>query len=114
MAITNGNVIATPLSNITVTEKLNNGVLIAYAIQANEGYVLHDNMLDYEDEYGNITLGYYSSFRTVAKSYDFTANPREFYAVLESSVPADQIFGIGGNNDHEVMSEVDNSETVTE
>lgn len=101
MAITNGNVITTPLTNITVTEKLNNGVLIAYSIQANEGYVLHDNLLDDEDENANVILGYYSSFRTVAKNYDFVTNPREFYAVLESEVPADRIFGV--NNDHEVM-----------
>lgn len=32
---------------------------------------------------------------------DFVANPREFYTVPESSVPADQIFGGGGNN-HEI------------
>lgn len=105
MAASNGNVITNLLENITVTEKLNNGILIAYSIQANEGYVLHDNMLDSEDENGNVILGYYSSFRTVAKSYDFTTNPREFYAVLESEVPdpENQIFG-GVNNDHEVMS----------
>lgn len=113
MAISYGNVITTLFENITVTEKLSDGVLISYLIQANEGYVLHDNMLDSEDMDGNVILGYYSSYRTVNKNYDFATNPREFYAVLESEVPADQIFG-GGNNDHEVMSEDDNTETVTE
>ena len=104
MAITNGNVIATSLTNITVTEKLNNGVLFAYEIKANDGYVMHDNMWDYENADGEIVLGYCRS-RTVAKNYDFTANPREFYAVLESEVPDpdNQIFGGGNNNDHEVM-----------
>lgn len=113
MAITNGNVITNLLENITVTEKLNNGVLVAYDIRANEGYVLHDNMLDYEDADGNIVLGYKGDSRSVPKSYDFTANPREFYAVLESEVPdpENQIFGGGNNNDHEVMSEDNETET---
>jgi hypothetical protein len=63
------------------------------------------------EETGEIILGYRTSTASCPASYDFTTNPREFYAVLESSIPADQIFG-GGNNGHETMSE--DKETITE
>jgi hypothetical protein len=83
-------------------------VLRSYKISPCGGYVLHGNTLDtpvYDEETGEETgeviLGYTRATASVGYNYDFEANLREIYAVLESSVPADQIFG--GGNDHEVM-----------
>lgn len=103
------------IANTIMQKRLWDGVHKTYTIKAIDGYVLHDNTLDYPstdaetgeplfDENGNelITLGYAAGTTTCAASYNFVANPREFYAVPEDSVPADQIFG-GVNNDHEVM-----------
>lgn len=102
-------VIPTPIENVTVKKALNNGVHNAYTLKANEGYVLHDNTLDTPvyDEYtgeetGNIILGYSEGTKTCRANYDWDTNPREFYAVLRTDVPADQIYS-GGNNDHEVI-----------
>lgn len=93
-------------------------VLRGYDIRPCEGYVLHSSGLDFPEvdeetmtETGTILLGYTRGLVTVGYNYDFEANPRNIFAVLESEVPADQIFG-GGNNDHEVMSEPDNNETI--
>ena len=114
MAITYTDIIPSPISNTTIRQSFNNGVAGAYVITPISGYVLHDNTRDWtepvevEDEYGNIIeqdvsyLGYTRGSATCGPNYNFTTNPREFYAVPEDSVPADQIFG-GGNNDHEVM-----------
>lgn len=106
------NVLLTPslIENTTMYEKYINDVHRGYSITPNEGYVLHDKELDlYEggltedgEPIGELLLGYYGGTRTCGANYDFTANPREFYAVLASEVPADQIYG-GVNNDHEVM-----------
>lgn len=86
-----------------------NNVLRVYKISPTEGYVLHIKgydtpVIDEETmkETGEIRLGYTSSFTTVGYNYNFETNPSEIYAVLESSVPADQIFD-GENNDHETM-----------
>lgn len=99
----------TLIANTTMRKLFINGVWKTYNITANEGYVLHDNTLDqYEggldengEPVGELLLGYTTTTCTCGASYDFTANPREFYAVLASEVPADQIFGSGNN--HEVM-----------
>lgn len=83
-------------------------VLRTYRISPVEGYVLRDNKGDW-DETDTITRetthyeSHYKGSTSVGANYDFEANPREIEAVLETSVPADQIFGGGGNNDHEVM-----------
>lgn len=77
--------------------------LLSYRITPNEGYVLRDNMSDWEvinPETMEVTIkqAYCRGTISVSANYDFEANPREIEAVLETSVPADQIFG-GGNND---------------
>ena len=84
----------TPIENVTVQKVFSDGVHRRYYITANEGYVLHDNMLDYYMDYdennngiGDVILGFYAGTRTVVATYDFTTNPREFYAVLESEIP---------------------------
>jgi hypothetical protein len=78
------------------------GRLLGYDIAPIEDYILRDNEGDWEDINGNIKEAYYRGSIFVEATYDFISNPREIEAVLEASVPADQIFGGGGNN-HEVM-----------
>ncbi len=97
--------------NTTMKASYNDSnILRTYRIYPIEGYVLHASTLDREvideetgEPTGEILLGYYPypAFGTVPYNYDFAANPKQFYAVPEDSVPADQIFNNGGN--HEVM-----------
>ena len=95
------------IPNVTITEKYYNGVLRGYDIAPDDGYVLHDKELDAPaiDEYGEPTgetaLGYTTGSCSCGANYDFAANPREFYAVLRESVPADQIFS--NDAEHEVL-----------
>lgn len=104
------------IANTIMRKRFIDGVFKVYTIKPVDGYVLHDNTLDYEaidpvvggplfDENGEVVMleGYASGEKTCAANYDFVANPRGFYAKLESEVPADQIFGGGGSNNHEVM-----------
>lgn len=116
MAVTYEDVTPPIIANTIMKKRLYDGVFKQYTIKPIEGYVLHDNTLDYQtadpetgeplfDENGNelITQGFASGEKTCAATYNFVTNPREFFTVPESSVPADQIFGGGGSNDHEVM-----------
>ena len=101
MAITYEEVTPTPIENATVRKVLRDGVAGSYYIKANDGYVLHDNTLDtniYDENYENVigtNPGYSPGTCSCGINYDWEANPREFYAVLRSEVPADQIFGGG-------------------
>lgn len=99
----------TPIANATVERVFRDEVHKQYRITPNEGYVLHDKAYDEEvidpdtiEPTGEIKLGYRTTSATCAASYNFIANPKEYYAVPIDSVPADQIYGVGGN-DHEVM-----------
>ena len=92
----------TLIENTTMTILYLNNVAIAYKITADDGYVLHDNVLDktiYDDETdeptGEVVLGYSAGTKSCGINYDWDANPREFYAVLRSSVPENQIFSGG-------------------
>lgn len=111
-------VIPSSIENTTMKKGINeNGVHKNYTITPIPGYVLHDKANDYtmpdpETMEEVLVLGYARGTVSCGANYDFVANPREFYAVPETDVPADQIFG-GGNNDHEVMS-AENGETATE
>lgn len=85
------------------------GVIKSFRIAPVDGYVLHDNTYDTivvdpvtGEETDEVILGYRTSTASCGANYDFTANPREFYAVPADSVPADQIFG-GVTPDHEIM-----------
>lgn len=96
------------IANTVMQKGFLDGVHKVYIIAPASGYVLHDKALD-TDEYdenfeltGNVILGYTTGTCSCGANYDFTANTREFYAVLADTVPADQIFS-GGNNDHEIM-----------
>ena len=100
-----------------------------YKIRPEQGYVMHDkgydeNIVDIGyDEEGNeieVVVGVKLGFRASEASIhinrdlsprtvsDLNGNPvtayteREFYTVLRSNVPENQIYS-GGNNNHEVM-----------
>ena len=107
MAFSYVDVNPTLIPNTTMQKRLLDGVDYQYLITANDGYVLHDQKRDWTEtdpdtEEEILVRGYTRGTATCAANYDFTANPREFYAVLENTVPENQIFG-GGDNDHEVM-----------
>lgn len=106
--VTKENVNPSLIENTTMQKVLIGGVHRSYYITPNEGYVLRDNRRDWVDinpDTGDETPmeGYMRGTISVAATYDFTANPYDIRAVLESSVPADQIFGGSGNNNQEVM-----------
>lgn len=90
------------IENATMQKYINGkGEHTAYTITPIDGYVLHDKGMDdpiYDEETGEptgeVTLGFRRSTASCGVNYDFVANPREFYAVPESSVPADQIYGV--------------------
>ena len=100
MPITYETVTPTPIENATVQKAFLNGVPRVYYISANDDYVLHDNVLDVYEEFDEITgepigepvLGYSAGTKSCDINYDWDANPREFYAVLKSTVPENQIF----------------------
>lgn len=131
MAIVNGNYVTSPVPNTTLRERLRDGELYCYRIEATEGYLLHDKDLDVPvpDENGMptevMTPWFTGGTTTVLKDYDFTTTTqgeykytdengneitmpvtmigaREFYTVPSNVVPSDQVLG-GGDNDHEVM-----------
>lgn len=91
-----------PIENATVLKVFSdNNVHRNYRITPNSGYVLHDKGYDVPifDEEGNETgefiPGYRRSTASVGASYDFAVNEREFFTVLASTVPEDQIFAVG-------------------
>lgn len=95
-----------PIENARVQKSFRDGVLKAYYINSNSGYVLHDNARDWMDEDPEtgeevLKLGFTRGTASCGANYDFATNPRGFYAIPKNEVPADQIFGAGNN--HEVM-----------
>lgn len=107
------------IPNTTMQKFVNDSnVELFYQITPVSGYVLHNSSRDWEDENfetGETIFyrGYSRSYSTVGINYDFdntteidgyTAyGAKEIFARPESEVPDNQIFGGGGNNDHEVM-----------
>jgi hypothetical protein len=111
------------IPNTIMHKGYSDGTHKIYKIQPIVNYVLHDNTLDEElfDEATmesiGVKFGYSPStvYVTCGANYDFSTHTvtdengnthtaygnRDFFAVLESSVPSDQIFG--GGNDHEIM-----------
>lgn len=113
--------------NTTMKKLYRDGVHAQYRLTPVDGYVLHVKARDWTEpnpenmEEEILYRGYTAGNATCAASYDFTpvassyvdrdgnivpvtayGAVSEFYAIPETNVPADQIFG-GGNNDHEVM-----------
>lgn len=98
----------TPIANVLVERGYADGVHKIYRLSAVSGFLLHDKEYDMPildestfEETGEVILGYTAGTVSCWNNYDFATNPREFYAVPETEVPADQIFG--GGNDHEIM-----------
>ena len=95
------------IENTTMVKGMVDGIHSNYQITPVSGYVIHDKAADWEDvdpDTGDVLathLGYKCGTVSCGANYDFVANPREFYAVPENSVPADNIFGVGNN--HEIM-----------
>lgn len=125
MAITYEDVTPSFILNTTMQKMLTDGVHKAYRIKPIANYVLHDNTLDeplFDEntmESIGVKFGYSPSgvYVTCGANYDFTTHTvtdengnaytaygnRDFFAVPENSVSADQIFGGGNDNEHEVM-----------
>ena len=96
------------IANCTITPRELNGVLKYYFIKANDGYVLHDRVLDIveTDLFTNEEISRIPCFTeatcSCSANYDWDANPREFYAVLKTEVPeGSEIYEI--ETDHETM-----------
>ena len=92
MVITKEDVNPTLIPNTTMQKVFRDGTHTVYYITPNAGYVLHDSAFDFEDMDGNQFLGYRTTTASCAANYDFAVNPRQFFAVPENEVPADQIF----------------------
>ena len=94
----------TLIPNTVMQIGLKDGVHEIYRITPVDGCVLHDNTYDRPildpdtmEENGKVIVGYRTTTASCAASYDFTVNPRGFYAV-----PADQVPG-SVYDGHEVM-----------
>ena len=125
--ITKEDVIPSLIPNTTMKKGFVDGVLKRYEITPINGYVLHNRRDDIFENYdddgngiGEPTLMYFASGGcTVRYDYDFTSitagtitdvdgneitvnkvGAYEIFAIPQSSVPADQIYGVG-DNDHE-------------
>lgn len=130
MAIVNGNYVTSPVPNTTLRERLRDGELYCYRIEAVEGYQLHDKDLDMPEldetfnETGNIIPWFTGGTTTVLKNYDYSITAqgeykytdengievtvpvtmigaREFYTVPENIVPEEQ--KLGGTVKPEIM-----------
>ncbi len=108
--------ITTLIPNTTMQKMYINEVHKGYRIKPMTNYVLHDNTLDYDvlDETHLTVIGRNfgyspdSVYVTCGANYDFTPHivtdengntytaygTRDFFAVPQSDVPADQIFGV--------------------
>ena len=95
-------IIPSYIPNTTLQKGYSNGVANSYWIRPCEGYVLHDKNLDQDvfdpvtwEPTGEVLLGFTPLLSTTMIDYDWETNPREFYAVLRTEVPENQIFGGG-------------------
>lgn len=100
MIITYEDVNPALIENTTMKKKLLDGIFKVYTVKANNGYILHDNKCDmpeYDEktgkETGKIILGFRPSTYTAtcAANYDFTVNPRGFYAIPENENSEDEV-----------------------
>lgn len=115
-------VVPSLIPNTIMQKKLADGVHQVYAIQAIDGYVLHDKTRDYEDINPDTNewipkRGYTTARSTCQAAYDFAPSQitiddgtvvtaygaREYFAIPANAVPSDQIFGGGGTVKPEIM-----------
>jgi hypothetical protein len=122
MAIVYENVEPSLIPNTIMQKGILNGIHKNYHIYPIANYVLHDNAMDYQDinpETLEETLkfGYSPSsvYVSCGANYDFTPHTvtdengntytaygnRDFFAIPQSDVPADQIFGV--DDEPEIM-----------
>ena len=91
--------------NITIYKTMQDGVHRGYRANANDGYVFYDpNEIYYEQESPEsepIPVNHYFTVRYFPLNYNM-AN-FSLIAVLRDSVDENYIFGVGDNNDHEIM-----------
>lgn len=89
--------------NLTVCDRLRDGVPVGYRLTPNEGYVFYnknDNYTEFDEETETeIPVTYYYTIAYLTLNYNWDSFP--YVAVLRSDVDEDYIHG--GNNDHEVM-----------
>lgn len=109
-------VIPSLIPNTTMQKRIMDGVPVQYLITPIPGHVLHSGSRDYYEVDPNtqeetLRLGFTRNTASCHVSYDFTPcivtdhegnswtgyGDSGYFAVPESTVPADQIFG-GGNN----------------
>lgn len=114
-------VIPSLIPNTTMKKGYSDGVHTVYYLKAIDGYVLHDKARDWTDidpvtmEETEYHRGYTRAEASCWHDYDFATSQieidsgeivtaygaREFFAIPDTEVPADSIFG-GGNN-HETI-----------
>ena len=89
--------VSSPIANTTLVKGIFNGVHKIYRISPIDGFVLHDSVRDWTElvpDTGERVKkhGFTTGTPSCRGDYDFTANPREFYAVPRADVPDGQIF----------------------
>jgi hypothetical protein len=91
--------------NITVRQRLRDGVLTGWQVTANEGYVIYDPtefFLEFDPEtMEDISVNHY--FTEVLFPAMFNWDNFHYVAVLRSTVDENYIFGGSNDNNHEVM-----------
>lgn len=91
--------------NLTIERRLSDGVLAGYRLTANEGYVFYDTTDNYTEidpeTMEERPVIYYHTIAILPTNFNF-AN-FHYVAVPRDSVDENYIFGVGDNNDHEVM-----------
>jgi hypothetical protein len=91
--------------NISIYNRLRDGVLAGYKALPNEGYVMYDrnaNDTEFNPETGEeMPVTYYRTIALLPLNANFDNFP--YVAVLRSEVDENYIFGGGDNNDHEIM-----------
>lgn len=82
-----------PIENTVMTAVHRDGVHMVTRICPIPGFVLHDQAGSWEDPETHEKIeAYYTGTCSCGADYDFTANPRGFYAVREESVDPSQVF----------------------
>lgn len=113
MATTYENVTPSLIPNTTMQKVIRDGVHKQYYITPNDGYVLHDNASEFEED-GQIVYQFATGMCSCGKNYDFdntttvlgyiAYGSREFFAMPVDEVPEGAVvYGIVTEPEHEVM-----------
>lgn len=85
--------------NIAVYRKMEDGVLCAWRVETDKGYVMYnpnEPQIGYDDNDNEIEVYFYYGVKLLTLNFDFSSFP--WVAVLRDSVDEKYIFS-GGNND---------------